>query len=185
MPLELCMFLSRKRPFICAPDLRLSATKEHGSMKSPSSTSQFRLYWIIPISVKMCRCFSHFFLQLPPVSLFLFAARGIEKEQGVFREQDPKEEAVTHWLHFFFILSKPLQSGFHPLLSGGTDHVKVTGDLTWLILSLYLTYKWHVISLIYFLHLDSSTAFLLIFLLFYWLFLLSLLGWFLLCFLSS
>lgn len=42
---------------------------------NPSSASQFYLHWITSISIQMCCCFSHFFHQLPPISLFLFAAK--------------------------------------------------------------------------------------------------------------
>lgn len=129
-----------KSPF--AHQTLVSASQEHHSIKS--STSQFYLCWIIPISIKMCCLFSHFFCQLQLISLSL--------------HQDPKEEAVTPWLHFPLIFSNPLQSGFHPLHFSGTEPVKVTSDLALLILSPYLTYKWQVISLIHFVHLDSSMA---------------------------
>ena len=120
----------------CTPDLSLSASQEHHSIKS--STSQFYLYWIIPISIKMCCLFPPFLLS-------------VTTHFSIPLQQDPKEEAATPWCHFPLIFSNPLQSGFSVALNLW-PYVVNSQPLP------YLTYKWHVISLIHFFHLDSSMA---------------------------
>lgn len=122
--------------FPCTADLSLSASQEHHSIKS--STSQFYLYWIIPISIKMCCLFPPFLLS-------------VTTHFSIPLQQDPKEEAVTPWCHFPLIFSNPLQSGFSVALNLW-PYIVNSQPLP------YLTYKWHVISLIHFFHLYSSMA---------------------------
>lgn len=70
----LCMFLSRKNPSTCAPDFSLSPTQGNGPIKPV-----FHIPVLPPLDhshqhTNGC-CFCHFFHQLPPSSLFLFAAK--------------------------------------------------------------------------------------------------------------
>lgn len=133
-PLDYACFCLERIPLLVHQTSVYHQLKEMAP-SNPSSTSQFCLHWIIPISIQMAVVSAISSTSYHPV---LYSS---------LQQKPPK--GSCYWLHFFSILLILLQPGFHPLNSNGTGLVKVTSDCTSVILSPQLTYKEHVTWLLF------------------------------------